>query len=91
MWRNHLEPQLQRRFITIDTQKKPLHHSMTGMECGGDTTGLARLPCVAAEMPEGSFSSGGEGDSPEKWGINPKLGYQPMASRPEMNPDDIQL
>ena len=43
----------------METQKKPLTHNETGRECGGGTRGLARIPQVAAEVPEGYFSSQG--------------------------------
>ena len=40
--------------ITTDRQKKPLHHSVTGTECGGDVRVLSELLWVAAEVPEGN-------------------------------------
>ena len=51
----------------MDRQKEPLHHNETGMECGGGMRGLARLPEVTAEVPEGYFS--GQGVPPEKCGV----------------------
>ena len=42
--------------MTMDRQKKQLHHNMTGRECRADMKGLAGLPWMAANVPERYFS-----------------------------------
>ena len=51
----------------MDRQKKPLHHNKTGRECRGGTRGLAELPWVAAEVPEGYV--GGQGGPSDVCGM----------------------
>ena len=55
---------MERSLVTKKRQKKPFHHNETGRECGGGMRRLAGLPWVAAEDPEGYFSS--QGVPPEK-------------------------
>ena len=50
--------------MTMDRQKKPLHHNETGRKCRGFTRELAGLPWEAAKVLEGYFSS--QGDPLEK-------------------------
>ena len=45
--------------MTKDRQKKSLHHNKTSREYGGGIRGLAGLPWVAVEVPEGYFSGQG--------------------------------
>ena len=64
--------------MTTDRQKKPLHHNMTGRECG-NARGLAGLPRVAAEVLELYFSSGGfllRSVVPKPQAELPRLQYQ---------------
>ena len=54
---------MERSLITKDLQNKPHHKIKTDRKCGG-ARGLAGLPRVAAEVPEGYFS--GQGVATEK-------------------------
>ena len=56
---NQLNTRLEQSLITTDRLKKPVHHNKAGRECGGGARGLAGLPCMAAEVPEGYSVAGG--------------------------------
>ena len=50
---------MERSIITMDRQKKTLHHDVNARKCRGGARGLAGLPCMAPEVLEGYFSDQG--------------------------------
>ena len=87
---NQLNPSC-REALYPQTDGRKHFTTMTGKECGGDAKGLAGLPQVEVEVPEGYFSSWG-GVPSEKYGVKtPTLVPQPTSPETERNPDNIQL
>ena len=71
-------------------QKKTLHHTKFGKECGETQEGCLGSQGEAAKVPEGYFS--GTGVPTEQCGDwTPSWAPQPIAPEPERNPDNFQL
>ena len=71
-------------------QKKTLHHTKFGKECGETQEGCLGSQGEAAKVPEGYFSS--TGVPTEQCGDwTPSWAPQPIAPEPERNPDNFQL